>query len=196
METISHLHDKKISESSVVSALKSFFDIKQEKIQSENPKVFISYSWDNDNHKKWVRDLAEKLIRNGVDVSLDQYKGQIGSNIRLSMEKEIEKADKVLIILTTNFKAKADIRTGAAGYEYSLINEDLYNNIAINEKYFPILREGAEKDSIPKFLRQYKHLDMRNDNDYDENFTILLKSIYNQPILEKPRLGSKPDFLS
>lgn len=39
-----------------------------------HPKVFISYSWDTENgddeHKKWVRDLATKLRSHGVDVIL------------------------------------------------------------------------------------------------------------------------------
>ncbi len=43
----------------------------------EHPKVFISYSWDTENgddeHKKWVRDLATKLRSHGVDVILDQF---------------------------------------------------------------------------------------------------------------------------
>ena len=31
-------------------------------------KVFISYSWDTEEHKKWVLDLANKLVKEGVNV--------------------------------------------------------------------------------------------------------------------------------
>ena len=40
---------------------------------STTPRVFISYSWDNDTHKAWVRYLAEQLRHNGVDARLDQW---------------------------------------------------------------------------------------------------------------------------
>ena len=49
-----------------------------------HPKVFISYSWDTENgddeHKKWVRDLATKLRSHGVDVILDQFFYGTGPN--------------------------------------------------------------------------------------------------------------------
>tara|TARA_R110002126_G_scaffold201285_12_gene348963 strand:- start:1360 stop:1545 length:186 start_codon:yes stop_codon:yes gene_type:complete len=35
------------------------------------PTVFISYSWDNDEHKDRVRELAESLILNRVNVIRD-----------------------------------------------------------------------------------------------------------------------------
>ena len=38
-----------------------------------HPKVFISYSWDSEVHKKWVLDFATKLCENGIDVILDQW---------------------------------------------------------------------------------------------------------------------------
>ena len=31
-------------------------------------KVFISYSWDNEPHKEWVKNLADLLTRNGIYV--------------------------------------------------------------------------------------------------------------------------------
>jgi len=36
------------------------------------PKVFISYSWSNQNHQELVKHLAEKLIADGVDVIMDK----------------------------------------------------------------------------------------------------------------------------
>jgi hypothetical protein len=33
-----------------------------------NPECFISYSWDSEAHKDWVRSLATELMSNGVNV--------------------------------------------------------------------------------------------------------------------------------
>lgn len=78
----------------------------------ENPKVFISYSWDSDEHKTWVLNLANTLVANGVDVTLDQYELQLGRNLTHFMERAVQDADKVILIMTKNFKLKAEDRKG------------------------------------------------------------------------------------
>ena len=47
----------------------------------ENPKVFISYSHDSPEHKRWVLELSKKLRNNGVDVILDQWDLSPGDNL-------------------------------------------------------------------------------------------------------------------
>jgi hypothetical protein len=39
----------------------------------ETPKAFISYSRTNAEHIKWVVELAEELVENGIDVVLDKW---------------------------------------------------------------------------------------------------------------------------
>lgn len=36
-------------------------------------QAFISYSWDSEEHKTWVRHLVDKLLQSGIPVILDQY---------------------------------------------------------------------------------------------------------------------------
>ena len=48
---------------------------------SQTPRVFISYSHDSQAHKDWVRHLAEKLQRNGVDTILDQWDLRLGGDL-------------------------------------------------------------------------------------------------------------------
>lgn len=38
----------------------------------DNNKIFISYGWDNDNHKSWVVELANLLNSQGFEILLDQ----------------------------------------------------------------------------------------------------------------------------
>ena len=40
---------------------------------AEHPKVFISYSHDSPEHRRWVSELGAKLRDNGVDAILDQW---------------------------------------------------------------------------------------------------------------------------
>jgi len=39
----------------------------------DTPTTFISYSWESEELKSWVKDLATKLRSNGIDVKLDQW---------------------------------------------------------------------------------------------------------------------------
>lgn len=38
-----------------------------------NPKAFISYCWDDEAYKEWVRRLATQLRADGVNVCLDHW---------------------------------------------------------------------------------------------------------------------------
>jgi hypothetical protein len=40
------------------------------------PKLFISYSWSDAEHEKWVINLATELRESGVDAILDKW-GQV-----------------------------------------------------------------------------------------------------------------------
>lgn len=171
-----------------------FEKTQSERLSSGTPVVFISYSWDNPEHEKWVLNLAELLLENGVEVILDKYDLKAGKNLLHFMEQAIERADKVLIIFTPNYKLKADKRTGGVGYEYSIMNVRLYNDQTKNDKIIPVLRQGSRTDSIPEFMQQYIHLDLRNDQTFHTSFTDLLREIFDEPTIKKPKLGNRPVF--
>ncbi len=42
------------------------------------PKVSITYSWEDEAHQQWVKDLASRLRGDDVDVSLDQWVVDLG----------------------------------------------------------------------------------------------------------------------
>ncbi|MFT6338479.1 MAG: hypothetical protein ACI86M_003531 [Saprospiraceae bacterium] len=90
--------------------------------------VFISYSWDSDEHKEWVFGLANKLVDEGVNVLLDRYDLRPGKSLPHFVETSIKNADRILVIFTPNYKLKAEKRAGGVGYEYSILNSELYKN--------------------------------------------------------------------
>lgn len=75
------------------------------------PRCFISYSWESDPHKDWVRYLSEQLQVNGVFVHLDQWDIALGDDLPHYMESSIRDSDFVLLVCTPEFAQKAD-----AGY--------------------------------------------------------------------------------
>ena len=97
------------------------------------PKVFISYSWDNDEHKDWVLNLANNLAENGIEPILDRYELGPGANAPYFMETALKESYKVLIIFTENYQTKAMGRRGGVGYEYSILNAEICKNITDNK---------------------------------------------------------------
>lgn len=39
----------------------------------KKPKVFISYSWNNQAHQEKIREWADRLIEDGIEVLIDVY---------------------------------------------------------------------------------------------------------------------------
>jgi len=99
-------------------------------MSSQNtPGVFMSYSWDNESHQKWVLDLADLIDKNGGRAILDRKHLKYGGHIKTFMIRNILQADVVLLILTPNYKKKADSLKDGAGYEYNIINDELFKVI-------------------------------------------------------------------
>lgn len=165
-------------------------------LDANSLKVFISYSWDSEEHKIWVEKLAKELSRNGIYVFLDQYDLHVGKSIPHFAEQSIANADRIIIVFTPNYKIKAENRSGGVGYEYSIMNAALYANQTENEKIIPILRQGTMADSMPSFMHQYIHINFSNDQNFDNSVRDLVREIYNSPMLVRPQVGKKPDFLA
>lgn len=103
------------------------------------PKVFISYSWDSEDHKKRVLALANTLRDPwGIEADIDQYVRAKppftpSQGWDLWMEKRIEWAEFVLIVCTETYKRrfKGDEQPGqgrGVTWEGTIIRQNLYND--------------------------------------------------------------------
>lgn len=157
------------------------------------PLVFISYSWESEVHWNWVRKLAGDLVKNGVDVLLDQWDNKSGSDIAHFMDKSGRIADRVLCILTPTYREKANDLIGGVGYEYRNMTAELFANVN-TIKFIPVLRKGTFEESVPVALLGRVAVDMREDSKYEENLEDLLRDILDKPKYKKPELGPPPKF--
>lgn len=158
-------------------------------------KIFISYSWDTEEHKLWVKHLADRLCSNGIDVLLDQYELRIGSNLNHFMEDLLKIADKVIIIFTPQYKSRAENRERGVGYEYSIITQEVYASQLNNNKLLPILKFGTSAESIPSIFKSFIYANFT----VQENFEMdkaLIHQIYDEPLIKKPKLGKRPNFVN
>jgi len=91
----------------------------------KNPKIFISYSHDDTEHKLWVKELATQLRSHGVDIILDQWDLRLGNDLAFFMEQGLNKSQMVLCICSELYVKKANDRTGGTGYESTIISQPL-----------------------------------------------------------------------
>ncbi len=159
----------------------------------ENPVVFISYSWDDEPHKEWVLNLANRLRENGIDARIDRYYLHSGTAFMSIIEKSLADAHKVIIVFTPNYKLKAENSKGGVGHEYSIIKAELYNSQVNTNRFIPVLRRGTNEDSIPSFMQQLLYSDFTLDTDFDARFSELLDAILELPPEIMPTLGKLPE---
>jgi len=97
----------------------------------DTPKAFISYSRTEADHIKWVVELAEELVENGVDVVLDEWHLQEGQDLYAFMEQAVTdpEMDKVIVVSDQEYARKADEREGGVGTETQAISQDLYDEV-------------------------------------------------------------------
>jgi hypothetical protein len=158
------------------------------------PTAFISYSWDSEEHKLWVRHLAEKLRSQGVKVILDQWHLNVGGDRTYFMETSITASDFVVIICTTGYVAKGNKRDGGVGYEAMIITSQLARNIH-QDKFIPVLRSGNWDDSsVPIWLQSKIGVDLRGDPYDRRQYDILIRGLHKAHDIAPP-VGSKPVFV-
>lgn len=49
-------------------------------------KVFISYAWESEEHREWVKALADRLLADGIEAIVDQYDLGLGNRLSQFME--------------------------------------------------------------------------------------------------------------
>lgn len=155
------------------------------------PKAFLSYSHDSDAHKQWVLRLATDLMANGVETTLDQWDLRPGQDGVAFMAQGIAESDRVLMVCTEKYVAKAEKRSGGVGFEGLIITGELVQNID-TRKFVPLLRDNGGPQLMPNYLGARMYIDFRNDAAYPQKLEELLREIHGQPANAKPALGPNP----
>ena len=151
---------------------------------AEPPKVFISYSHDTPEHKRWVSEIGAKLHRKGVNVILDQWDLRLGDDLTQFMEHGIRDSDKVLVICTDSYVRKANAGEGSAGYEPMILTRKLVEDVGTN-KFIPIIPHASGEEKAPSFLGTQVYIDLPDEDQFDEKFNELLRECLPGLVVQK-----------
>jgi hypothetical protein len=161
---------------------------------SQDSKVFISYSWDSEDHQNSVLDLADSLRTHGIDCYIDRFEGSPSQGWQSWMRSQIEQADFVLTICTEqyekSFKGKDNLDTGEAVIWKGAIINQLICDQTSRSKFIPIIFSRQAGNHIPTELRKFTYylLDSSNldlaDKEYHSLCNRLTSQSRNQEVLE------------
>lgn len=153
------------------------------------PKVFVSYSYDSQEHEQWVEELAKRLRSHAVDVMLDKWNFHLGRPNASEMNRAIAEPDRVLCICTDEYIRRVDNGEGGAGYEGFLISAELVKN-AGTDKFIPVIRNVKGEQKTPKCLDGRGRVDLSDGDRYEEEYTRLLRDLHG--MTDIPPLGENP----
>lgn len=155
-----------------------------------NPKVFISYTHDSEEHLALILKIANKLRSEGIDVVLDQYEQSPPQGWPKWMDQNINNADFVLMVCTENYynrvmdKEKEGTGLGIK-WEGRLIYQHIYNSGSRSNKFIPVLIKKEDSKFIPAPIQGATHYIITEDKDYNKLYWCLRSINPN----EKPELG-------
>lgn len=153
----------------------------------EKRNIFVSYSWDSEEHKEWAKKLADSLEEYfEIHVVFDQYDLDSFTDKNHFMEKGVFDNDIILVIVTSEYVEKANNRTGGVGIETKMSTarhwEESLNGNSSN--IIPILREG---NTSPNYLKEKFYVDFRKDEMFEKSISYLLDHIKGFSKAERPK---------
>ena len=107
------------------------------------------------------------------------------------MEASVTEADRVLMICTETYVRKADEGKGGVGYEAMIVSGELVRDLGTS-KFIPIVRQKGEQIVLPKSVSTRFYVDLREGQNFDDQFESLLRELHEVPASQKPLLGKNP----
>lgn len=163
--------------------------------ESRSPLVFVSYSWENEEHRNWVLNLAIRLRqRDAVDIILDQWHLRPGMDKTVFMEQSVAGSDFVLLVCTPAYAARANSRKGGVGYEATIITGNLAENLG-TDRFIPVLRSGTWETAVPCWIKARLGLDLSGERYSEDEYCRLVQTLHKS-IPNAPKLGLRSEILS
>ncbi|MEA2066855.1 MAG: TIR domain-containing protein [Thermotogota bacterium] len=163
------------------------------------PKVFISYSWNDQTHQELVKHWAERLVADGIDVILDIYDLKEGHDKYAFMERMVADSSvtHVLVICDKKYAKKADLRKAGVGTESQIISNEVYEKVE-QSKFIPIVCEfGSDGEPLlPAFLKSRMWINFSSPEAENENWEQLIRLLYGKPQHVKPKKGKAPTYIT
>lgn len=149
-----------------------------------NPKtVFVTYAWGDDEYNGKVISFTDFLRQKGYDASMDRKASQEQTSINFNkmMIEGIQNSQKVIVLLDTNYKEKADKFEGGVGVEMQIILEEIKTNP--NKFIFASFGQNKIIEITPTGIMGREVLNLKKDQD-ETNFNLLFAKLESKNIIQ------------
>jgi TIR domain len=137
-------------------------------------RAFVSYKWESKEHSSWVQKLSAALRVQGIEALLDQWEVKLGESFTEYMQEHISTADVILFVITSAAVEAAEAPKGVGGalkFEVQMMNA---RRMSEGTRIIGIYRSG---DRPPRYLRDHRYVDFRNEGEFEESLQILVNDI-------------------
>lgn len=161
----------------------------------QSPKVFISYCHEHDTLDMGAaaKGLADRLLDDGLDVTIDTYLERKPPNWPAWMYREVTNNDYVVVVCTAEYRRRAETTHGSGtGWESLLITDAIYHDQSeAGSRFIPVTLGEDRDDVVPYFLRQTTSFDVTSDVDYEG----LVRTLFDVPLVVRPPIGEPPEYI-
>jgi hypothetical protein len=144
------------------------------------PKVFVSHA--SDDKDRFVRNLAERLRANGVDIWLDEWEINAGDNpVQKIFEEGLKECQAIILIMSATSVQKPWVRAE--------LDQAFVKRVEGRTNLIPIRLDDCD---MPECLLTTRWESVDDCADYDAVFVRVLNSIFGH--YPRPPLGSAPAY--
>ncbi len=151
-------------------------------------EVFITYSWDSEEHNDKVISFTNELRDQGFEAEMDRLYSQKESaaDFGKMMHQAMTDYKKVIVVLSKGYKEKAEKFKGGVGNEYNLILKDIET---YKTKYILVSFDGIHDEYIPLSFKGREIIDLSDR----KNLNALYAKLMDEELVQFSEVGkSKP----
>ncbi|MDQ0108486.1 hypothetical protein J2T02_003619 [Chitinophaga terrae (ex Kim and Jung 2007)] len=155
-------------------------------------KAFVTYAWGDIEHEKKVRAFTDYLRKKGIPAEMDVMLSQKETSINFKKMMHLAmQYPKVIVVLSENYKVRADAFAGGVGTEYTMLINDISDN---PEKYILVSFNGRSPSIVPFGLKGNDIVDLSlpdGDETLLRKLTDQHKYVFAEVAPEYPKFDSK-----
>ncbi|PUZ27277.1 SEFIR domain-containing protein [Chitinophaga costaii] len=136
-----------------------------DKVDVPSDLVFVTYSWEEQEHNEKVLSLTNNLLESGENATMDKKEMQDETALELKtmMLRSIQNASKVIVVLSQGYKKKAESEKGGVFFEYRAILSEIDK---FPNKYILVSFEPFSDDLLPLGFANRTVLHIKDDASY------------------------------
>jgi hypothetical protein len=129
--------------------------------------VFVTYSWESEEHNEKIIAFTNFLRDNGFNAKMDKMiiQEETAKDFKVMMHKAMTDYRKVVVVLSSGYKEKAEQFKGGVGNEYTLILKDIEEN---PNKYILVSFEGHKKEIVPLFFKDREIINLSENSEEEK----------------------------